>query len=362
MQQFLKSKKALWAILFSLVLVFGLSACAKKETPQAERSQERSQESAQAQRQEASDQAQESEEAALPTTDQVRLAGLKGPTSMGLAQLATDNPAYRLEISGAPDAIVPKVLKGETDIAAVPANLSAVLYAKSEGKIQVLAINTLGVLHLVDRDGSIQSVADLKGRKLVASGQGASPEYALNYLLKENGLSPEEVEIEWKQEHTEVVAALAEDSSLVGLLPEPFVSVAEGKLSDLHRAVDLTKAFDQIQEKEGGKVSLVSGVFVASKDFIEKHPDQVEQFLKDAKASVDFANTKPEEAAAKIDQLDIVKADIAKKAIPGSNLVSISGTEMQSMLSSYLTLLFDADPKSVGGKVPAEDFYYLPEK
>lgn len=160
------------------------------------------------------------------SSDAVRIGALKGPTAMGMAQLL-DEDGYDFTIAASPDEIVPMVVQDKLDIAAVPANLAATLYQKTDKDVSVLAVNTLGVLYLVENGDSVKSVKDLKGKTIYASGKGATPEYALNSVLKANGIDPEkDVTVEFKSEHAEVVSALVQDQTAVGLLPQPFVTTA----------------------------------------------------------------------------------------------------------------------------------------
>lgn len=196
----------------------------------------------------------------------VNILALKGPTAMGMVSLMNQadqgevaDENYNFQIVASPDEVTPAIAQGTADIAAVPANLASVLYQKTDGSVQVLTINTLGVLYLVENGDQIQSISDLKGKTIYASGKGATPEYALNYILKENGLTPgEDVQIEWKSEHTECVAALAEHEDAIALLPQPFVTTAQSKNDSLRVALDLTKEWDKLQEENGGNSSLVN--------------------------------------------------------------------------------------------------------
>lgn len=295
----------------------------------------------------------------------LQLGALKGPTSMGMAYVFDSAKEKANELSyrilGSPEEIVPLVVKKELDVAAVPANLAAVLYAKTKGAIQVLNINTLGVLYLVEQGESVHSIADLRGKTVLASGKGATPEYALTYLLKANGLTPEDVTMEWKSEHAEVVAALAEQKDAVALLPEPFVSAAETKLPALRRAVDLTAAWDAAQSTSASPSALVMGVLVARKEAVEAHPEAIAALLEEVSRSVETVRKDPAAAAKIIGELGIVPEPVAQKAIPHANLVSIVGTEMKEKLGGYLRVLAEQNPKVIGGALPADDFYFLPE-
>lgn len=298
--------------------------------------------------------------------DSVNILALKGPTAMGMVSLMNqaDNGEvtdenYNFQIVASPDEVIPAIAQGTADIAAVPANLASVLYQKTDGSVQVLTINTLGVLYLVENGDRIQNISDLKGKTIYASGKGATPEYALNYIFKENGLTPgEDVQIEWKSEHTECVAALAEHEDAIALLPQPFVTTAQSKNDSLRVALDLTEEWDNIQKKNGGNSSLVTGVTVVRTEFAQEHPEIVEDFMERYQESVTFANDHAEEAAKLIGNYDIIPEEIAKKALPECNIVYIDGAEMKEKLSGYLEVLKQENPQAVGGTLPTDEFYY----
>ena len=304
----------------------------------------------------------------------VRVAALKGPTAMGMVKLMSDSAAaaesgeettgntYDFTLAASADEVSPKLMQGELDIACVPANLASVLYNRTDGGIVTLAVNTLGVLYIVENGNSVQSMADLAGRTIAASGKGSTPEYALRYLLSENGIDPDTgVTIDWKSEHSECVAALASGAATIAMLPQPFVTVAQTQLPDLRVALDLTEEWDALDNGS----ALLTGVVVARADFVEEHPAAVEEFLTSYAESVEWVNANTAEAAELIGGYDIVDAAVAERALPYCNIVCITGSEMKDMLSGYLQVLFDAAPASVGqdaetgeGGLPGDDFYY----
>ena len=298
--------------------------------------------------------------------DSVTVMALKGPTAMGMVSFMNEvdqgeitEENYEFQIAASPDEVSPAIVQGTVDIAAVPANLASVLYQKTDGGVQVLSINTLGVLYLVGNGDTIQDISELKGKTIYASGKGATPEYALNYILKENGLIPgEDVQIEWKSEHTECVAALTEHPDEVALLPQPFVTTAQSKNSSLQVVLDLTDEWDKIQEKNNGNSSLVTGVTIVRTEFAQEHPEVLKDFMEHYEESVSFVNSNTEEAAGLIGGYDIVPEEIAKKALPECNIVCIDGNEMKEKLSGYLAVLDQENPQAVGGALPADEFYY----
>lgn len=296
----------------------------------------------------------------------VRIGALKGPTAMGMVALMDEsdqgsaNGSYKFSIHGAVDEMSPLLVQGKLDIAALPANLASVLYNNTDEQVRVLAVNTLGVLYLVEKGDTIQSAADLKGRTIYASGKGATPEYCLNYILRENGIDPaKDVTIEYKSEHTECVAALANNPEGVAMLPQPFVTIAMSKDPSIRVALDLTKEWDRLQEGDDARSSLLTGVVVARTEFLESNPEAVNTFLDEYKASVEFVNANVDEAAKLVGSYDIVPEEVAKKALPECNITFMEGTEMKEALSGYLSVLMEQNPQAVGGALPDDAFYYV---
>ena len=293
----------------------------------------------------------------------IRLGGLKGPTSMGMVKLLADNDAgtttnhYEFTMAGSADELTSKMLQGELDILAVPVNLGSVLYNNSDGAVQLLAVNTLGVIYLVEKGGqTVTDWASLKGQTIYATGKGSTPEYALNYLLEENGLDPAtDVTIEWKSEPTEIVAQMAAQDHVIALLPQPFVTVAQSKFEDLAISIDLTEEWDKL---DNGSQLITAGLVVRT-EFAKEHPQAVADFLEEYNASTAYVNENVAEAAQLVEQYDIVEAAVAEKAIPYCNIVCITGQEMMTSVQGYFQVLFDQNPQSVGGTLPGDDFYYL---
>ena len=299
----------------------------------------------------------------------IRVVALKGPTAMGMVQMMDASAeggelasrGYTFTIESAIDAVTPQIVQGKADIAAVPANLAAVLYNNTKGEIQVLAVNTLGVLYIVESGDTVHSVEDLRGKTIYASGKGATPEYALNYILSRNGLDPEkDVTIEWKSEHAECLAMLMAQENAIALLPQPFVTTAMMKADSLRVALDLNEAWSALQAGAEEPSALLTGVVVVRKAFAEENREAVAAFLADYQASVDFVNGETEAAAELVGKFDIVPAAVAAKALPACNITLIAGEEMQQKLSGYLAVLFEQNPKAVGGQLPGDDFYYMP--
>lgn len=296
----------------------------------------------------------------LSALAETRVAALNGPTGMGMVGLMKEEEAsdrYTFTLAGSADLIVPKLVRGELDIACVPANLASVLFNNTEGKVRVLAVNTLGVLYIVERGNGVQELSDLKGRTVYAAGQGSTPEYVLNYLLRCAGLkSGKDVKIVWKSEHAECLAALLQDDTGCALLPQPFVTVAQSRKDDIRIAIDLNREWENAEKGN----ALITGVVVARTAFTQEHPEETKEFLERYAASVESVNADPETAAALIGAYGIVDEQVALRALPYCNIVCITGDEMKTMLSGYLAILYEQDAGAVGGKVPDEAFYYVP--
>lgn len=295
----------------------------------------------------------------------IRVGGLKGPTSMGLLFLQEMNKSgnakenYEFTMVTAADELLTMMVKGELDIALLPANVASVLYNKTEGGISVIDINTLGVLYMVSGDESIQVPADLKGRTVYLTGKGTTPDYVLHYIMQGNGLTDTDITLEYKSEATEVAAVLAENPDAVGLLPQPFVTAACAQNEALGVVMDMNAQWIALQGEDGSR--MVTGVTVVRNAFLEENEEAVKTFLQEHKESTEGINADVQKGAELAVAAGIIaKEPIAMKAIPKCNITYIAGEEMKRALSGYLSVLFEQDPKSVGGALPADGFYYGP--
>ena len=300
---------------------------------------------------------------------ELNIGVLQGPSAMGMVGLMdqVDNGnisdmTYHFTLAGSPDEVIPELVQGNFDIVAVPSNVASVLYNNTGGDIQVIAINTLGILHIVEAGDSITSVVDLRGRTIYASGNSATPEFVLNYILEGNGLDPQnDVNIEWLAEHTEVAARMAMSEDGVAMLPQPFVTVAQTENDDLRIALDLTEQWEHVQANADESPSaLIMGVLVARRELIEQSPVAITDFLDHFAESVQFVNGNIEEAAVLIERYDLFPAPIATRALPYSNITFIAGNEMKELFAGYLRVLYEQNPESIGGALPDDDFYYIP--
>lgn len=310
----------------------------------------------------------ESSSAEVSKTDMkvaVRIAGMKGPTSIGLVGILeeskknTSDNEYEFTLAGTADEITPKLVKGELDIAAVPANLASVLYNNTSGKIKLLAVNNLGVLYIVAKNETVSSVEDLRGKTVIATGKGTTPEYTLRHILKENGIDPDkDVTLDFKSEATEVVAALSQAESAVAMLPQPYVTVALTKVEGLQTVLDLNEEWKKLDPES----NIVTGVIVVREEFARQNPEAVKAFLSEYKTSISDVNADHDAAAKLVVENGIFDNEaVIKRAIPYCNLKYIAGEDLKAAVNAYLEVLFEQNPKSVGGKLPEDDFYYIAE-
>lgn len=292
----------------------------------------------------------------------IRIVGLKGPTGLSMVKLISDNDDkktaenYTFALANSADEAVSKIVSGDTDAAAVPTNLAATLYNKTKGKIQLAAVTTLGVLSVVTNGENIKSIQDLKGKTIVTSGQGTVVEYALDYILKQNGLTAgKDVKIEYKAEHAEVATEVIAGKASIAVLPEPFVTQVIVKNKKAKVALNLTKEWDKASK---GASFLTMGCLIVRKDFAEKNKDAFNTFLKEYKASAEYANSNVADTAKLSEKYGIMNAAVAQKAIPNCSIVYFDGDAMKTKAADFLKVLYQANPKSVGGKLPGDDLYY----
>lgn len=359
--------KRFLSLFLALTLALSLGACSggspatSSTSLPAESSQSASQSAS-----ESTPESQEETPAPESTGVTMKVAAIKGPTAMGMVKLMDDAAqgltanGYEFTLAGSPDEILGKVIQGEFDVAAVPTNLAATLYNKTQGKVKLLALNTLGVLYIVEKGDSIQSVADLAGKTIYATGKGSTPEYAINYILEQNGLTPgTDVTVEYKTENTELAVLLSQGQGDVALLPQPFVSTVLAQNSDLRVALNLTEEWDKAAQGAG---QLTMGCVVVQDSFLQEHPEAVEAFLTEYGASVDYVTDPANlDAAAELiaGQGIVANADIAAAALPQCAIVFLTGEEMKTAASGFLSVLYEANPQSVGGTLPDDNFYYL---
>lgn len=297
-----------------------------------------------------------------PTAEKFDLsvAGLQGPTGVGLANLMENTSQavdYTFSVLSSPDEVVAKFSSGEVNIASVPTNLAAKLYKKLNGDVQMLALNTAGVLYMLENGDTVQSVADLRGKTIYSTGEGANPEYVLRYILRETGLDPDrDVTIRFLSENSELITKLATGEAEVAMVPEPAATTVLAKKDTLRVALSMDEEWNKLQPDSG----MIMGCVIAKKSFIAENTDAVNAFLTEYAQSVNTAKTAVSDTAALCEKHGIIaSAALAEKAIPRCNLICVTGADMQSAINGYYQVLFDADPTSIGGAVPDSAFYYV---
>jgi NitT/TauT family transport system substrate-binding protein len=304
-------------------------------------------------------------DAAQPEAEKtlVRVAALKGPTGMALVKMMEDDSQgnsvndYEFSILGAPDEAVAMFTSGQADIVCVPSNVAATLFEKTNGNVSIINVNTLGVLYVLERGESIKSAEDLKGKTVYSTGQGATPEYVFNYILKENGLDVQnDLTVEYKSEHTELASLLAAGQADVAVLPQPFVTSVLAKNPDIRVALDLTQEWQKVA---GADHPLAMGVTIVNAEFLANNQAAVDNFLTEMDASVAFTNGNLDEASSLIEKYEIMSANVAKAAVPACNIVSLQGEKMKTAVASFLEVMYNSNPKSIGGKLPDEKIYYI---
>lgn len=335
----MKHIKSLFSLLLALTLALSLTACGTQANTEPEQPDD------------------------TPTPAEVNLYVLSGPTGIGAMNLwaaadagETQN-TYHITMPGANDEVVAAISNGDADIAAVATNLAATLYNKTSGGVTVLAVNTLGVLSLLGNGQEVATIADLAGKTIYAPGQGANPEYILRYVLTGNGLDPDkDVTIQFVGEGSELLTVWQTDPEAIIMAPQP---VATSILMQNENAVTLFNMTDEWDKVSGGDSTLMMGCVIVRNEFLQENPGAVALFLQEYAASIEKAQSDVEGTAALCEQYGLIpKAALAKAAIPSCGLTFVTGAEMKSALSGYLQVMFDADPKSVGGAMPGDDFYY----
>lgn len=293
--------------------------------------------------------------------DEVRILTLKGPTGMGMANVWNDSKAdatskYKFTLFDSPDLVKAEILLGKYDIAALPTNVAAALYNSGKADLQVVAVNTLGVLHIVENGNTITDIQSLKGKTIHATGGGSTPEFILRYVLAQNGIDPDEdVILDFSySDHGELAGYVKSGAVKIAMLPEPNVTVAVSGAEGVRVALDLTEEWGKMSDFD-----VMQGCIVVRKAFAEQHPEQLAEFLDEYRASIEYVNEKPNIAASIIASLGIIpKEALAKQAIPRCNIVYVDGEEMKESLSAFLNVLYEAKAQSIGGKNPDEGFYY----
>ena len=297
----------------------------------------------------------------------IKFMALSGPTGVGASWLMeyysaenafTDMPFILDSTIVTDNTEVQAALNNKTvDVAAIATNAAAVLSAKNPDSIQVLAVNTLGVLYILEKGDTVHSMADLKGKTLYcpSNTKGANPEHILNHLLTGNGVDPSDVNIEWLTPQEITVKMTSSDAGIC-MLPVPAATALLVKDSGVREAVSLSDAW---QDLEGSPLPM--GCVVARTEYIEENPLGVEAFLAAYEKSINYISdpANSADASALVAQYEFAPNDqVAAKAIPQCSLTFVTGQEMKTTLEDYYTILFQTAPASIGGGLPYDSFYY----
>ncbi len=287
---------------------------------------------------------------------------LNGTTGFGMAPLmqsAKDGEAalnYKFTVETNATNVRDAIINGTADIGAVPTNVASVLYNKTEGGVVILAINTRGVLYLVANTAKVEapaSLAELSGKTVYVPAQ--NPAFITKALIDKAGVTGVTLNSTDYAEPAALQNAVARGDVEYAILPEPLLTVANASRAEgvtLATALNITAEWD----KHFAEGSLVQGCVVARREFVEKHPKEVAKFMEEYKASVEFVTASPKEASEMIVAAGIfAKAPVAEKAIPKCNLTFMSGSEMKAAMQIFLAAMPAA---SIGGALPADDFYY----
>lgn len=352
--------KKLFALVLTLCMLLSMAACAAPETAPVTQATEpqTTTETVTETTTEATAEATQPTAPAAPVSVMV----LNGTTGFGMANLmdaaSRGEAAQEYDFSVETDAsnIVAALVNGSADIAALPTNAAATVYNKTQGGVQVLALNTLGVLYVVT-DGSVtvESVADLAGQTVYAPAQ--NPTFIFQNIVTANGLADVTIDNTYAQP-ADLNAAVASGQVSIAVLPEPMVTVARAQNPDLVVALDLTAEWDKVCAPG----SLVQGCVVVRTAFAQERPEAVAAFLEEYGLSIEAMTADIQGTAAKIEACGIfAKGAVAAKAIPNCNVCFIKGQEMKAALSEFLNIMFAVAPASVGGAVPGDDFYCILE-
>ena len=290
----------------------------------------------------------------------VTIAGLKGPTSIGMIKMidekALKSDKYNVEYiqESAPDSLTGKIINGDIQISSVPINLASVLYNKTQGKVQLLAVNTIGNLYIVGTE-DISSVSQLECKTLGMSAKGSTPDFAMNYILKQTGLEGK-TELNYALDHATLAQSVIAEDTRVALLPQPFVTQTTLKNPNVKMLIDLNEAWN---DATGGKSELFTGCIIINKEFAENNPEFVDEFLKQYENSVNWVLENQKEASVLTAKHEIMPdAVLVEKALPYCGITFRKAAEAKDSLNSFYQILFDSNPASVGGSMPDDEFYF----
>ncbi len=306
-----------------------------------------------------------------PKTPPVKasVAVLRGPTAIGMIKLIDEKYApegsqleYVMEQS--PEVLSAKLLNGELDFATIPTNMAANLYNKGVG-YQIAGVNVWGVMYVVSNGGNISTWNDLKGKEISCTGQGAVSDLVFKYLLMKNGIDPnKDVHLTYIAAPAELAQAAIAGKIQISVLPEPWVTNVLAQNKNLKIALDLQKEWtvlnapaDKKQETE--KQAYAQTCLVVKKEFAQAHPEIVKQFLSECEQETEWINTHPSEAGKLVEKHQLgLTASAAQASIPRCNLSWADAGKARPAVETFLKVLMNYSPQSVGGKLPDDAFYY----
>lgn len=290
----------------------------------------------------------------------VTIAGLKGPTSIGMIKMidekALQNDNYNVEYvqESAPDSLTGKIINGEIQISSVPINLASVLYNKTQGKVQLLAVNTIGNLYIVGTE-DLNAISQLENKTIGMSAKGSTPDFAMNYILNKSGLEGK-TELNYSLDHATLAQSVIAEDTKIALLPQPFATQTMLKNPNVKMLIDLNEAWNDASE---GSSQLYTGCIIVNKEFAENNPEFISEFLNQYEQSVNWVLENQKDASVLVAKHEIMPdAALVEKAIPYCGITFKNAEEAKSGLNDFYKVLFDSNPASVGGSMPDDEFYF----
>ncbi|MCT4606987.1 MAG: ABC transporter substrate-binding protein [Marinisporobacter sp.] len=331
--------KKIVSFMMIFVLLFTIVGCSKQEAPEKNTKEEK-----------------------VVEKEAVKIAGLKGPTSIGMIKMFEEKPLLgenidaSYEVEATPDLLVSKLLSKEVDFAALPTNVAAKLYNKGAG-YKLAAVNTLGVLYVMTQGEEINNWEALKGKKINVIAKGSNPDVVFKYLLEKNGLDSEkDVKLDYTLSHAELAQAVAAGKIDIAVLPEPFVTMVSMKNKNAKIVMNIQEEW---KKALGEDAALLQGCLVVREEFAQENPQAVKSFLEEYEKSINWVNENASQAGTLVEKHGIgMKAKMAEMAIPRCNIVFKDAKNSQKTVEEYLKVIYDFSAKDVGGKLPDENFYY----
>lgn len=286
-----------------------------------------------------------------PGAEEWACAVLNGPTGIGTLAMMGDS-AYRFDLMNDPTLLIPSLVQGQYQAAVVPSNMGALLQAKG-APYKIAAVVGYGAIYLLGSGDSLNGLEDLKGKTLYLSGKGASPDYLTQYLLDKSSMMPgEDIQLDFSYSHPDLTRALIAGLVDYALLPEPFCTMALMGREDLQILLDYQKEW---QEREGSNYP-ISLLLISTE--MEMEDSRIDSFLLDYKKSIEWVNRNPAEAAEKAPEWGFtLSSEVLKEAIPRCNLNFVPLEESRGELDAFYSVLFQLNPASIGGRLPADDAY-----